>query len=192
MPSKKASLLYAIVLLLLLSGCFGKAQRKSADYYTRNAVALQAIRANFDSLYQVNPFSIGYTDKSFRYYFVEFTTDTVRWVYNNVYSPDSLANAMQRMGYPASQFKRLLVSMKEVQCLWLDKTKRYLEGQPVYFTYLSFGSALADKPFVENKYYVLIFPNGPQPKAALQRRAKSGGIIPINDSVFFTVSNRFR
>jgi hypothetical protein len=181
-----------ILLCLAIIGCFGKGQRKSGDYYAKNEATLHHIRNIYDSLYAKQAFSIGYTDKSFRYYFVEFTTDSVRYVYNNESSADSLNNAITKFGYEHSQFMRLVMLMKQAECLWLDKVRRFLDNEPVYFTYLSFGSVLTEKPFVENKYYVLIFPKGNINKEALKQRISRGGLVPINDSVYFTISNRFR
>lgn len=181
-----------ICICLVIAGCSGKGQRKSGDYYAKNDATLHTIRSLYDELYVKQPFSIGYTDKSFRYYFVEFTTDSIRYVYNNESSNDSLTNAIKKFGYDQDKFIQLVGLMKQAECLWLDKVKRYLENEPVFFTYLSFGSVLVEKPFVENKYYVLIFPTGKINKDVLHRRIMRGGLVPINDSVYFTISNRFR
>jgi hypothetical protein len=175
-----------------LVGCFGRGQRKSADYYQQHANELQLIKRRFDSLYSIQPLSIGFTDKSFKNYFSEFTTDTVRWVYNNETGADSLAVLFSKVGYPPEVFDSILFSMRNVRCYWIDKVKRYVEGKPAYFTYLSFGSVPINKPFVENKYYVLIFPEGNIALKAIKQRLLRGGIIAINDSVFFSISNRFR
>jgi hypothetical protein len=176
----------------MIAGCFGKGQRKSEAYYAQHASDLQVLKKTYDSLYQYQPFSVGYTDKSFKYYFVEFTTDSIRWVYNNETGADSMAATFQRIGYAPERFQRLLEIMKSTKCLWIDKVKRFADGKPAYFTYMSFGSVLVDKPFVENKYYALIFPNDPNALSAVRRSAKRGGIVAINDTVFFTITNRFR
>ena len=181
-----------VFLLALLSSCFGGGQRKSTDYYYQNTALLHQLKNNFDSLYKVHPLSVGYTDKSFRYYFVEFPTDSVRWIYNNESGSDSMALMFKKAGYELDMFYRLIDSMKKVKCLWIDKTKRFIEGKPAYFTYMSFGSVLVDKPFVENKYYALIFPNDPNALFAVKRSAKRGGVVAINDTVYFTIANRFR
>jgi hypothetical protein len=186
----KRLLYYAIVFALI--GCIGGGKRKSGNYYLQHANELQIIKSRYDKLYSIQPLSVGYTDRSFKYYFSEFTTDSVRWVYNNKTGADSLTVLFSKIGYPSKVFDSLLLSMRKIQCYWIDKVKRYVDGKPAYFTYCSFGSVLINRPFVENKYYVLIFPDDKVALGAIKQSATKGGIYAINDSVFFTISNRFR
>ena len=186
----------ASILLLLLAvaflGCSTPKRHKSGRYYLQHQATLEQVRHDFDTLYQHQPLSIGFTDKSFKYYFVEFTTDTLRMVYNNASGAAHLRQTLQQFGYDTVRFYRLVDQMKQAQCIWLDKVYRYFQHQQAGFTYLSFGAVAAEKPFVENKYYVLIFPDKKVPLTALTNRVRRGDLMAINDSVYYSISNRFR
>ena len=47
--------------------------------------------------------------------------------------------------------------MKQLKCLWIGRSNYYMNDEKVPFTFISFGSALIEKPFVENKFYILVF-----------------------------------
>jgi hypothetical protein len=167
-------------------------KRKSADYYEKNKEAITEIRSYYDQLYSQQAFSVGFTDKSFKYYVMEVTTDTLRYIFNTDQSETKLFETILRFNYDTLLLQKLAFKMKEIKCLWLDKSSFYLEEKKETVTFLSFKSAKVDKPFVENKYYVLVFLNQKLEHPDLKAKVKKGDIVKINDLVYFAIGNRFR
>ena len=181
-----------LFLLVGLTSCMVGSKRKSADYYEKNKEAITQIRYYYDQLYSHQPFSIGFTDKSFKYYVMEVTTDTLRYIFNTDQSETKLFETILRFNYDTLLLQELAVKMKEIKCLWLDKSSFYVDEKKETVTFLSFKSAMVDKPFVENKYYVLVFLNHKLEHPDLKAKVKKGDIVKINDLVYFAIGNRFR
>jgi hypothetical protein len=186
--------LYVCLLSILAgwSSCAVNSPRKSTAYYEKNKVAIHELVDYYNNLYQHQPFSVGFTDKSFEYYLMEVTTDTLRYIYNTEKSEEKLFETIGRFKYDTSQLKKLAAKMKEIKCLWLDKTFFYLDEKKEIVTFLSFKSVAVDKPFVENKYYVLVFLEHKLDHPAIKARIKKGELVRVNDLVYFMIGNRFR
>ena len=191
----KAYFIYAC-LLLLISGfcsCTGaKNNRKSAEYYQQNKIAILEMKSWYDSLYRQQPFSVGFTDKTFTYYVMEITTDTLRYIYNTEKSEQNLHQTIGRFRYDTSLLRRLAIRMKEIKCLWLDKATFYLDEKKDTITFLSFKSVSIEYPFVENKYYVLLFFHHPIDTPLMRTKVKKGDIVKVDELVYFGIANRFR
>ena len=97
-----------------------------------------------------------------------------------------------KFNYDTSLLRKLSLKMKEIKCLWLDKSSFYLDGNKETVTFLSFKSVAIDKPFVENKYYILLFLPHPINHTEVKASIKKGKIVRINDLVYFGIGNRFR
>jgi len=82
--------------------------------------------------------------------------------------------------------------MKQLKCLWLSKTTDWLGEQKETYTYISFGSALVDKPFVEDKYYILIFLDHKINHPVVEGKIKNGDLVPVDDLVYFTIGSSYR
>jgi len=185
-------LVFSLFVLTGLSSCYSTSGRKSASYYEKNQLEINTIRMLYDSLYHHQPFSIGFTDKTFKYYVMEVTTDTLRSIYNNERSEKQLFETIARFSYDTSMLKQLSTKMKEIECLWIDKASFYLDEKKDTVTFISFKSVLIDKPFVENKYYILLFLKKKLEHPYLQNRVKKGELVRINDLVYFMIGNKFR
>ena len=183
-------------LFLLISGfwsCTGaKKNRKSAEYYQQNKTAILEMKSWYDSLYRQQPFSVGFTDKTFTYYVMEITTDTLRYIYNTEKSEQNLHQTIGRFRYDTSLLKKLAIRMKEIKCLWLDKATFYLDEKKDTVTFLSFKSVSLEYPFVENKYYVLLFLHHPIDVPLMNAKVKNGDIVKVDELVYFGIGNRFR
>ncbi|HJS53689.1 MAG TPA: hypothetical protein VJ765_04070, partial [Chitinophagaceae bacterium] len=165
-----------------LSSCTGsKKNRKSAEYYQQNKTAILEMRNLYDSLYRQQPFSVGFTDQSFTYYAMEITTDTVRYIFNTEKSEQNLHHTILRFRYDTSLLRRLAIRMKEVKCLWLDKATFYLDEKKDTITFLSFKSVSIEYPFVENKYYVLLFFHHPVDTPLMRAKVKKGDIVKVDE-----------
>ena len=185
-------LAFSLFMLAGLSSCYTTSGRKSAAYYEKNQLKINTIRMLYDSLYKHQPFSIGFTDRSFKYYVMEVTTDTLRSIYNNEISEKQLFETISRFSYDTSMLRQLSTTMKEIECLWIDKASFYLDEKKDTVTFISFRSVNFNKPFVENKYYILLFLREKLEHPYIQNRVKKGELIRINDLVYFMIGNKFR
>lgn len=184
--------LYIRLILAISIGVSCTTTRKSAAYYQENKEAIDELRRYYDTLYQQQPFSAGFTDKSLNYYVMQINTDTLRAIYTNETKNKGLWENIYMFQYDTVMLKKMAVKMKQVKCLWLTRASYYLDEQKESFTFISFGSALIDKPFVENKYYVLVFLDHKIDHPELEARIKKGKLVPIDDLVYFTISNSYR
>ena len=190
------SVLIHIIFMLFVTGivsCTASKGRKSEAYYEKNRLAIERMRRQYDRLYAQQPFSIGFTDKSYKYYVMEVTTDTVRYIYNTDKSEDQLYEMIDHFRYDTGTLASMARQMKELKCLCVDKSFLYVEGKKEIVTFLSFKSVLFDQPFVENKYYILMFTQSSFEKHdEVKARLKKGDFIKIRPNVYFYIGNRFR
>ena len=191
---KNYSILICLFLLFAwLCSCTGaKKNRKSAEYYHQNKTAILEMRSLYDSLYRQQAFSVGFTDKTFTYYAMEITTDTLRYIYNSEKSEQNLHQTILRFKYDTSLLRKLAIRMKEIKCLWLDKATFYLNEKKDTVTFLSFRSVSIENPFVENKYYVLLFLHHPLDTPLIRAKVKKGDLVKVDELVYFGIANRFR
>jgi hypothetical protein len=187
---KLVSLLFWVAVSLV--SCTAASKRKSADYYNQNKTALDNLQKLYEQLYRQQPFSAGFTDKSYKYYTMEVKTDTVRYVYNTEKNKEQVYSMIDRFNYDTMKLKELSAKMKTLQCLWLSKSSFFVNDKKETVTFLSFKSAAVNKPFVENKYYILIFLPHPITSPDIKERIKKGDLVKIDELVYFTIGSKFR
>ena len=175
-----------------LCACSFQSERKSEKYYIKYADAIEELKRDYEKLYRVQPFSFGFTDRSYKHYAMEVTTDTLRYVYNSEVSRSKMYETIQKFNYDTVILKRMSDRMKEIKCLWLTKPSFFLDGVKESITTLSFRSVSVEKPFVENKYYILIFPDREFQNEEVRARIKKGDIVKIKDGVYFMIGSTFR
>ena len=184
--------LYIILLAITLVGFSCTTARKSAKYYDQNKAAIKELRNYFEILYKQQPFAAGFTDKSFKYYAMQIVTDTLRSIYTNDTREKELWDNIYKFNYDTALLKKMAVKMKEVKCLWIGRSAYYMDEQKMPFTFISFGSALIEKPFVEDKYYILVFLDRKLEHAELEDRVKKGKLVPVDDLVYYTIGSSYR
>jgi len=64
-------------LLIMYLGISCSPSRKSEAYFRENKTAIAELRTYFNQLYTQQPFSAGFTDKTFKYYVMQVMTDTL-------------------------------------------------------------------------------------------------------------------
>ncbi|GAO45154.1 hypothetical protein [Flavihumibacter petaseus] len=173
-------------------GCAATTTRKSADYYRENREDIEEMIRLYDQSYRHQPFSAGFTDKSYRYYVMEVVTDTVRYIYDTEYDEWRLYGTIMRYNYDTASLRKISQLMEKTKCLWISKTSFFVEEKRETVTYLSFRSAKTVHPFVENKYYILVFLNQPVTHPAVKERISRGDLVRISDLVYFTIGSRYR
>jgi hypothetical protein len=180
------------ILLACFTGCFTASKGKSADYYRENRAALEDLRNQYEKLYSHQPFSAGFTDKSYSYFAMEVKTDTVRYIYNTEKNSQQVARLIHRFDYDTAQLRAFAIKMKELKCLWLSKSTFFVNEQRETVTFLSFDAAAGNKPFVEQKYYILIFLNHPIMSQEFEKRIKKGNLVKIDELVYYRIGNGYR
>ena len=180
-------------MVTLMLSCTATSKRKSANYYFQNKDQITMILKLYEQLYAQQPFSGGYSDKSYKYITMEVVTDTVRYVFSNKGdNKTKLFETVKRYNYDTTKLKELSERLKAIKALWLSKATFNVNGKKETVTFLSFKSVLVEKPFVENKYYILLFPPGPVKDAESRPKIKKGDIVKINDSVYFMIGSKFK
>jgi hypothetical protein len=185
--------LYLLLMIVGLTSCMTSSKRKSEDYYRDHQTVITEMRKSYDKLYRQQPFSAGFTDKSYKYYVMEVNTDTVRYIYNTEKAERAQLNAaISRFQYDTAILNDLALKMKSIKCPWLSKASFYVAEKRETVTYLSFKSAKNSGFFVENKYYILIFLEHPITSEDIKARIKKGDLVKIDKLVYFTIGNKFR
>jgi hypothetical protein len=178
-------------MLVVLGACL-PAKRKSAQYYYENKTAIEEVRLLFDSLYKHQPFSAGFSDRSFQYYLLEVTTDSVRYIYDTEKNKPLATAAITRFGYDTTLSFTLARLLKKIKCLWISKRSFYVNQQRETVTFLSFKSVANTNLFSENKYYTLVFLPHPISSKSLREKVRKGDIVQIEGLVYFLISSNFR
>ena len=174
------------------SSCMSSKNRKSSNFYQEHKTEIDDLRNTYDQLYTHLPFSAGFTDKSHKYYVMEVKTDSVRYIFNSEKNRVQLGEVIRKFEYDTTKLRSLSYLLKNTNCLWLSKSSFFIDGKRETVTYLSFRSALTDNPFVENKYYILIFLPHPITSPEINKRVQKGDLVKIDDLVYYTIGNRYR
>ena len=184
---------YTLAMLVwILASCASVTKRKSADYYLQNKKEINEIRKSYLDLYAQQPFSAGFTDRSFKYYVMEVKTDSVRYIYNTEKNEPQVYKLINRFKYDTTKLYDMSVKMHDIKCLWISRSSFFTNDRRDSVTYLSFRSANNQGIFVENKYYILIFLNHPTNSPMVKARLKKGDLFKIDDLVYFTIGSKFR
>jgi hypothetical protein len=183
---------FAFLIAAALMSCAATANRKSADYYLQNKNSINGLRQLYEQLYSQQAFAVGFTDKSCKYYVMEVRTDTVRYIYNTEKNKPQIYATVAKFQYDTAMLKELSIKMKAIKCLWLSKSSFYVNEKKETITFLSFKSTTIENPFVDNKYYILIFLDHPITSEDIRTKIKKGDLVKIDDLVYFTIGSNFR
>src|SRR5436190_1359450 len=110
----------------------------------------------YEKLYKTQPFSLGFSDRSFKYVEMDVKTDTVRYAMDIAESKKTFFSVVERFRYDTVALGQLYRKMKEIKCIWLGKDNLYYMGKEETIVFLSFKSALNGNPFLDRKFYMLI------------------------------------
>jgi hypothetical protein len=183
---------FAVVLIVGLMSCAATTTRKTASYYKQNKKQISEMRSLYEQLYRHQPFSAGFTDKSCKYFLMEVRTDTVRYIYNTEKNKPQVYQTIHRFQYNSDLIQELTKRMRALKCLWISKSSFFMDEKRETITYLSFKSAARDQPFVENKYYILMFLNHPINSPEIKARIRRGDLVKIDELVYFTIGSGYR
>jgi maltoporin len=176
--------------LFILASC--TAEKKSASYYHKHEKEINEIKRLYAKLYETQPFTAGFSDKSFKYEGIDIRTDTVRYAMDNSESKEMFFKAVYAFNYDTVMLRLLYNKMKNIKSIWIGKQDIYYKGKKEYVTYLSFKSVLIGNPMLDNKYYMLVFFDpefiNPETTKAIEKL----GYKKITNVIYFNIASHFR
>jgi hypothetical protein len=181
-----------IGLILLLTSCMASRKKKSADYYFKNEKSITDILKLYEELYSTQPFSLGFSDRSYKYVGMDIKTDTVRYAMEIEESEKAFFYAIGAFKYDTVDLRRLFVKMKEIKCIWLGKDNLFYKGREETVVFLSFRSVALGNPFLDRKYFMLMFFNPGFINSETTMEIEKHGYKKVNDHIYYTIAEAFR
>ncbi len=201
MVKHTALLLYCLVFWVVAT-CWACTSVKSYSirYYRHNKGTLDSIVADYNAIASVKPLSFGYTNRQRTHLSFELLTDSMRYIRTfHVSDSAEIVKTLREFHYPVIRIARLLKLMKRIHTQWISTDNYYVPYNDTgymrgKYVYLSIRPTDFHAPFANNRYYVLVY---------LQRAAflkdslanvliEKSGLRPLNSSVFYKISTRFR
>ena len=202
MPGKQFCYIFLLGIMLLLGSC---ASRKvfSTNYYFENEKVLTQIEQSYKTLYQVKPFSVGFTDHSFKYISLEIITDSIKYIYEFETKEPRLNDTLVKYGLPVKGISDLISQMQSIHCIWINNLDYYSNNRKQSLVFMSIRHVAIHLPFTYEKFYILTFYAQPQyfdNEGRLLERRRLRKLRKINDEIFrrindkvcYTISERFR
>lgn len=189
---KIASKYSAFIILTLCCSCATLKEKKSGEFYLQNQNAIKRIILNYDSLYAHIPFNIGFSDRGYTKVGMDIITDTVRYAVTNLQSEELFKRTIEGFHFDPTRIRALYTDLFSIKCIWLGKADYYHQGQRRLLTYLSFRSVAAGNPFLDRKYYTLLFFEPGFLKEEMNDRLSKTGFKKIDTDVYFSILGRFR
>ncbi len=194
-----------IWILICSSGiCFSCSPKNvSSRYYYENEKALDRIEKTYRSLYRIEPFTVGFTDKEYRIVSLEIIKDTVSYINEfNIDETLRLADTLKAYKLNAGKISALIKEMNAIRCTWINQADFYVDEKKQSLIYLSI-KPVAQRPLSSAKYYILTYFEQPQyydkegnllDKKTVRRirKFKGDSYKRINSKVAYTVSGTFR
>ncbi|MDR3713313.1 MAG: hypothetical protein P4L51_10890 [Puia sp.] len=174
-------------------------------YYHRHQSALDSIQHTYKTAYRIRPFSLEFTDHSFRRVSVEILTDSLKYIYE--FGPGeeaALQDSLRKYQLDVPAIDRLITQMRSMHCAWVNKLDYYsLSGEKHLLTYISLWPRVINRPFRNKQYYIIAYFSEPQffdTRGELMTGRRVRRIRKINaeiynrisDTVCYTLSDRFR
>src|SRR5436189_2440283 len=106
--------LMIIGLIFLFTSCMATREKKSAKYYFKNEKNITSILQLYEKLYKTQPFSLGFSDRSFKYVEMDVKTDTVRYAMDIAESKKTFFSVVERFRYDTVALGQLYRKMKEI------------------------------------------------------------------------------
>lgn len=177
---------------LLFASCLASRERKSGKYYVQHEAEIREMLSLYRQLYSHQPFTIGFSNRDFRYVGMDIITDTVRYAINNEQSLELFREAINGFHYDTAALLTLYRKMHAIKCIWMGTADLFYDGREEIVTFLSFRSVLFGNPFLDRKYYNLVIfdPAFVNPRTDSMFRAQ--GFNRVKDEVYFKIMGRFR
>jgi hypothetical protein len=185
---------------LMLDSCVST---NISKYYAEHRLTLDSIEQNYRSIYMLRPFSLLFTDKSFKHISLEINTDTIKYIYEFALTENRLKDSNEKYNLSPLRMEGLINSMKSIGCQWVGNLDYYEDQKKHSLVYISIRSKTSRFPLVDKRYYILTYYSQPQyydsegrlldhRRRRRLRKINKEIFRRINDKVCYTVSNVFR
>jgi hypothetical protein len=186
------AIIFSILILAGLVSCVSMKERKSEKFYLQNRETIKSILSTYDSLYAYIPFNIGFSDRGFTKVGMDIITDTVRYAITNLQSVELFRRTIQGFHFDSARIRGLYEDLYSIKCIWLGKADFYFRGNRELLTYLSFKSVASGNPFLDRKYYTLVFFEPGLIQEEMYEKIASAGFKRIDTDIYFGILGKFR
>lgn len=189
----KHTLTILILLCLFAFGsCVSMKEKKSAKYYFQHEKKINEILGNYTELYKIQPFNLGFSDRDYSHIGMDIITDTIRYAITNELRSNVIKEAIRAFGYDTLKMRKLYTDMYDVRSIWLGRDDIYHQGQRFLVTYLSFRSVAFGSPFLDRKYYTLVFFNPSDLDHDIKAELAKQGLKNVRGHIYFGIMEKFR
>lgn len=182
---------------------FSCTTKNLARYYYNHQPIIDSIHESFQKANAVKPFSIEFSDQSFKNVTIEIMTDSIKYIYGFELSEKRMNDSLIKYGLDVKTIHQLIHQMQSIHCTWVNNLDYYTDNTKHSLIFLSMWPKVFKLPFADTKYYSLTFFSQPQyfdkdgnllegRRRRRIRRINSDIFKRINDKVCYTVSDRFR
>ena len=174
-----------------------------SKYYLENRQVLDKIQESYKAQYSQHPFSIEFTDKTYRNISIEIFTDALKYIYEFTAAEERMKDTLRKYHLSHEDISQLVSQMTSIHCTWINTLDYYVDGKKKNLIFMSIRPRLFTFPFTNKKYYILTYFLQPQyydAEGRLLDRRYRRKIRKINEDVFkritdkvaYTISSRFR
>ena len=194
-----------IALLSIISGLFFSCSPKniSTKYYYENEKALDRIESTYKELYPKGPFTVGFTNRTFKTISLEIISESLSYIYEFNIDEPRLKDTLLAYKLNAEKISYLIHQMQSIRCTWINQAEYYVDGKKHSLILMSIKPYALKAPLSYAKYYVLTYFEQPQyfdsegrllDKRKLRRLRKINGetFRRINSKVAYSISGTFR
>ena len=194
-----------IALLSIISGLFFSCSPKniSTKYYYENEKALDRIESTYKELYPKGPFTVGFTNRTFKTISLEIITESLSYIYEFNIDEPRLKDTLLVYKLNKEKISYLIHQMQSIRCTWINQSDYYVDGKKHSLIFMSIKPYALKAPLSYAKYYVLTYFEQPQyfdsegrllDKRKLRRLRKINGetFRRINSKVAYSISGTFR
>lgn len=203
MTDKHAHIIISVLFAAALLGSCATRKTFSTNYYHENEDTLVQIEQAYRALYNIKPFSVEFTDRSFNNITLEIKTDSIKYIYAFNLNEPRLQDTLSKYQIPRGSLMNMIDKMRAIKCIWINMMDYYTNGQKNTLVFMSIRNVAVHLPFTSEKYYILTFYSQPQYYDSegqllvgrnLRRLRRINGEIfkRITDKVCYTISGTFR
>jgi hypothetical protein len=176
----------------LFSACAASKEKKTDKYYFEHEQEIQEIISLYKSLYKHQPFSLGFSDRSYEHIGMDIITDTVRYAIDNLQSMQIFREAVYAFEYDTVAIRNLYRKMYDIKCIWVGTTDIYYKGEKEDVIFLTFRSVRFGNPFLDRKYYTLVIFDPRFINAETDRLIREVGYKNVKNEIYFSIVEKFR
>ena len=178
--------------MLILFSCVSMKEKKSAKYYFQNETKITEVINRYEELYKQQPFNLGFSERDYSNVGLDIITDSIRYSITNQQRTDAIQKAVLAFGYDTVKLRKLYIDLYEIRAIWLGRDEMYYHDKKSIVTFLSFRSVAVGNPFLDRKYYTLIFFDTSQIDDNFKIMLDSQGFRQIKDNIYFNIMGKFR